>query len=691
MLMKRSRRTIGSAEQEVQQSHSQSPEQRPRRPSRSRSQKRGSSGIQKKRRSRSKERKRSRSRTRRRRSRSRSRNKRHKQSHKKERAQSVSSSRSPARKKLPVKKAHLERRGSSPFHFAEHKSFESVEKWAHPKNSPHVHQVLSNPDYVPLDIPFTRKLPEDAARERYRRRKNETKTVIHWGQRKLLLSEIEFLTLCGSCENPVVYAGAAPGTHLTKLAEMFPHHTFHCYDPAPFNVKDLSNLHTYQTLFTDELAMAYRGKDILFICDIRAAESRAEAANDVEESVSNDMDDQQRWFALMQPVAAMLKFRLSWKPGKTQYMDGTILLPVFGPITTTESRLLVIGNSLLAIPNHRLARKRIERSASSSTASQDISSANAEDEIDENQGTIVLREGGFMMQIRDYDNTAYEEQMFYFNTRQRVALYPHFVEGEGLDHCYDCSAEVHILSEYCVQVLGMPCTTKMEQAEVASCVASMSRTISRSLTGERRTLLDGNSDPLLRTTGIHDRQWINNKPAYQEAHAIRAKQLASGNAPRLLVDGSKGDISATTAHPVPMNNLITSDADALTLNKGVIEPEPAHKASGTTISHPLVDRIRMLLQRKSTTFKLPKGLVFSERQKKPSSSGWVRCVASDGTVIYVDDVKELCTTEPPAVSGWIVRAGNAARLSDDKDLKTSYWENTLTGEISVDVPEPLTD
>ena len=37
-------------------------------------------------------------------------------------------------------------------------------------------------------------LPEDYEREKYRRRQGEVKTVIHWGQRKLLLSEIEFLT-----------------------------------------------------------------------------------------------------------------------------------------------------------------------------------------------------------------------------------------------------------------------------------------------------------------------------------------------------------------------------------------------------------------------------------------------------------------------------------------------------------------
>lgn len=68
---------------------------------------------------------------------------------------------------------------------------------------------------------------------------------------------------------------------------------------------------------------------------------------------------------------------------------GDIYLPIWGPITTTESRLIVTS-----------------------------------------------------CEEKEYDNTKYEEQMFYFNTVTRVARYPHNVTGEGFDHCYDCRAEV---------------------------------------------------------------------------------------------------------------------------------------------------------------------------------------------------------------------------------------------------------
>ncbi len=75
-------------------------------------------------------------------------------------------------------------------------------------------KVWRNPDagYVSrCDIKFQRVVDADYPTLPYRRRKGEEKTVVHWGQRKLLLSEIEFLTLYGQEGHPVVYAGAAPG------------------------------------------------------------------------------------------------------------------------------------------------------------------------------------------------------------------------------------------------------------------------------------------------------------------------------------------------------------------------------------------------------------------------------------------------------------------------------------------------
>src|SRR5665648_571148 len=68
----------------------------------------------------------------------------------------------------------------------------------------------------------------------YRRRNDEEKTSIHWGQRKLGLVLIHFMTRYwdpSKVENPiVVYAGAAPGINIKIVASFFPEAEFHLYD-----------------------------------------------------------------------------------------------------------------------------------------------------------------------------------------------------------------------------------------------------------------------------------------------------------------------------------------------------------------------------------------------------------------------------------------------------------------------------
>ena len=129
---------------------------------------------------------------------------------------------------------------------------------------------------------------------------------------------------------------------------------------------------------------------LLFISDIRR-----DARN--ETMIMEDMAMQARWHKILNPRHSMLKFRLPWTPGTTRYLNGTIMLPVWGPQTTTETRLIVHGS---------------------------------DDE-------------------REYDHMRYMEQMFHFNTVKRVsAQYAHDIESEGFDHCFDSASEIHILRQY---------------------------------------------------------------------------------------------------------------------------------------------------------------------------------------------------------------------------------------------------
>lgn len=243
--------------------------------------------------------------------------------------------------------------------------------------------------------PPLRVLQPQAPGEPYRRRQGERKSVVHWGQRKLLLAEIEFLTLYSQPGQVVVYAGAAPGHHIGYLADLFPCLRFVLVDPHEFAVQPTPRVTVRQELFTDATALEFAGRNVLFLSDIRTGDWKQLSSEEVEEYIWRDMCDQQRWHLLMRPAKSMLKFRLPWPQGsRSLYLNGMVLLPIWGPQTTSECRLVpTVG-------------------------------------------------------MRVWENTLHNSQLFYFNTRTRVTIYPHAVRSEGLDHCYDCAAEVMVLRRY---------------------------------------------------------------------------------------------------------------------------------------------------------------------------------------------------------------------------------------------------
>lgn len=222
-----------------------------------------------------------------------------------------------------------------------------------------------------------------------------------------MLSEVEFLTMFNGKGRVVVYAGAAPGSHIPYLARMFPDLRFILVDPADFAIKSSDRIDVRQAFFDnkmiDDLLQSSKeggGIEYLFISDIRTANPKVMKNEEVEACVARDMEWQMEWVQRLKPVASVLKFRLPWGEGKSVYLDGDIYLPVWGPQTTTECRLIVTDNN----------------------------------------------------KVRTYDNREYEEQMFHFNTVSRVEYYQHEVKYPGLDHCYDCASELVILKRYLVNI-----------------------------------------------------------------------------------------------------------------------------------------------------------------------------------------------------------------------------------------------
>jgi ubiquinone/menaquinone biosynthesis C-methylase UbiE len=322
-----------------------------------------------------------------------------------------------------------------------------------PKFNPFGHYTISYVKSKPINEPlcsakdYTRILTDSVTRLPYRRRLNDVIELLHWGQRKLLLGEIEFLTIFMNknvANNVyVVYAGSAPGTHIIYLAQLFPMINFELYDPRAFDTRLSGNskIKTYQQYFTDDVARKWVSTDkqhldktILFISDIRTGCHDTMTPAEVEEHVKTDHEWQKQWYSIMKPKMAMFKFRLPWDDNTTTYLAGDIHIQAYPPVTSTETRLIVYDDT-----------------------------------------------------TKQYDNRAYEERMFHFNLRTRALEYENCLshitpaDKEYLTNEYDSVAEIEILKNYISYVHNY------DSDELNQKIIKMSHDITKSLSN-RRTL-----------------------------------------------------------------------------------------------------------------------------------------------------------------------------------------------------------
>lgn len=172
--------------------------------------------------------------------------------------------------------------------------------------------IVKKYKYEPL---YSRKLPESGIKYSPGMRKLIVNFCIKAGQRKLFLSELEFL--CAYPGIDVLYIGAAPGIHIAGLVKLFPNIKFYLYDPRDFfdGLKDYTNIEIHQKFFDKTDAAKYKGK-VLLISDIRTGESI--------ENIEIDMKFQKEWCEIVKPHMALLKFRLPFTEGKTTYFKGDV-------------------------------------------------------------------------------------------------------------------------------------------------------------------------------------------------------------------------------------------------------------------------------------------------------------------------------------------------------------------------------
>ncbi len=233
----------------------------------------------------------------------------------------------------------------------------------------------------------------------YKRSWGLFKPQLHWGQLKLLLSEIEFLTKVVNDSKgkriTFIYVGAGPGDHIEYLSLLFPQIHFELYDLVDFTCRESNMIKIHKQFFTDDDAKQWvkyskknRDAYIAFCTDIRTRP----ITND---SVVADMQRQFDWWKVMNPDMSIFKFRLPWTPGETIYPKGDIYIQLYPGPTSTETRLIVRKNA----------------------------------------------------PIIKYDNIKYMNALYYHNRIIRSREHINF-KGYPLDKCYDCAGFEYVISQY---------------------------------------------------------------------------------------------------------------------------------------------------------------------------------------------------------------------------------------------------
>jgi hypothetical protein len=152
----------------------------------------------------------------------------------------------------------------------------------------------------------------------YNAQSHIAKGSMHFGQRKLFLSELQFFTRIFATrhdEATIVYAGSAPGIHLAYLGDLYPNLHWILVDPNPFilrrDVRTHPKWRVINGLFTDalahELATQLQGRTVIFISDIRTNVHGGESPYDLDILWNKAM--QYNWMMVMKPRYSLLKFR----------------------------------------------------------------------------------------------------------------------------------------------------------------------------------------------------------------------------------------------------------------------------------------------------------------------------------------------------------------------------------------------
>jgi len=331
----------------------------------------------------------------------------------------------------------------------------------------------------------------------------------HFGQRKLFLNEVQFLTRRNIKEPSIcVYAGAAPSHKGAFLASLFPNVKFLLVDPNPFEIKPYDNIKIETIPIDGELIKdnksvvekAFESDSNICIINGFMTSQLGKAIGDYVEKhpiplyfvsdVRTNMDkstptsldivwnssQQYNWICNCKPIASMLKFRS----------------PFF---TESDKEFAEYSEKIKSSPYN-------EDFEESKRLGVDFEEALKNKELVYFDGDVYLQPWAPVSSTETrlvidhdvpfdkpkmvpYPAKNYEETLFYYNKVVRnfqMFENPNTNRGLGFDHCADCAIENTIWTEY-LEGKG----EKVNSGKIAKFVSTISKIISRPLLNTKTT------------------------------------------------------------------------------------------------------------------------------------------------------------------------------------------------------------
>ena len=212
-------------------------------------------------------------------------------------------------------------------------------------------------------------LQDDSPQLPYHEKSGSLAWPLHWGQRKLLINLMYFVSKYAQSNSrvDVIYMGAAPGHNINILLDIFPNIHWHLFDEEPIVVREDPRTNIHQRYFLEQDVDTWNKKApesiVLLVSDIRNLGMKsAQSTSSQEQQIRNYwtkrqelpetsnsdkllIDDQQlqrTWVERIRPTAAMLKFRTPFVTGtEYEYLDGQVMFqPWVGP-SSSETRLII--------------------------------------------------------------------------------------------------------------------------------------------------------------------------------------------------------------------------------------------------------------------------------------------------------------------------------------------------------------